>query len=93
MSLRKGLLALFAGAAVAGAASAEPPRNPLVEGREPGPAVRLFHGAEPATFGYGGTAPAARAAEAAAGWLVPALVRDLVLDNFTVPLGTVPMWD
>jgi hypothetical protein len=92
MSLRKGVLALFAGVAVAGVASAEPPASPLVEGREPNPVVRQFHGVEPATFGYGGGPAIPAQASRAAGWL-PALVRDLFLDRFTMPLGTVPMWD
>ena len=97
MVLRKGVLALFAGVAVAGVASAGPPSNPLVEGREPHPVVRQFHGAEPATFGYGYGSPvipaeASRAVEFGAGGFLPAL-RDLFLDSFTMPLGTVPMWD
>jgi hypothetical protein len=93
MSLRKGLLAMFAGIAVAGAASAEPPVNPLVEGREPDPVVRQFHDTERTTFGYSGAAQAPPAAEFATGWLLSTLLHDMLLDRLTMPLGTVPMWD
>jgi hypothetical protein len=77
MSLRKGLLAVFAGVAVAGAASAGPPVEPATFGSGVGPAI---------------PAEASRAVELGAGWVLPAL-RDLFLDGFTMPLGTVPMWD
>jgi hypothetical protein len=96
MSLRRGLLALTGVVAVAGTVMAQQPGKPLVEGREPDPVVLQFYSTEPPTFGYGtgSVAPAPRAANYfAMPWLGAELFSDLLLNEFTMPLGTVPMWD
>jgi hypothetical protein len=96
MSLRRGLLALAATIAVAGGGMAQEPVKPLVEGREPDPVVLRFHGVEPPTFGYG-SGPVAPAPRAAFGfelsWSAVDFLCDLFPNHFTMPLGTVPMWD
>ena len=94
MSLRRGLLALAATGAVAGAGAAQEPVKPLVEGRESDPVVLRFHAVEPPTFGYGSgpVAPAPRAVFEMP-WRALDLLCDLFPNQFTMPLGTVPMWD
>jgi hypothetical protein len=95
MTVRNGLLGLGAFVVMAGAGAADSPRGPLVEGREPNPVARQFYEPEPRTFGYGG-GPVAR--EEGPGLPAPGvgpvgMPWDLMLNEFTVPLGTVPMWD
>ncbi|HVL12024.1 MAG TPA: hypothetical protein VM529_05635 [Gemmata sp.] len=95
MSMRRGLLGLAGLAAVAGLTAAQPPLG-AVEGREPNPVARQFHAEDPPTLGYGVVA-AAPAPRAAAGFdaqrLAVDFLSDLLPDQLTMPLGTVPVWD
>lgn len=91
MSPRKGLLGLLGVLAVAGVVAAEPPINPLVEGRELDPIAREFHEPDRSPGGYmpgpmfpERTNPGAWGAMIAGVWQV-------ILDRFTFPLGTAPM--
>ena len=98
MSLRWVVLGFMGLVALSGASSGQPPRSPVVEGREPDPVVRQFHAVEPATFGYGvgGTcaAPAPRATrDVTLSGMAFDLLSDLLPNQFTMPLGTVPMWE
>lgn len=92
MSLRSGVLALAGAVTAAALATAQPPRGAPVEGREPDPVVRQFHAAEPSTFGYG-SGPATPAAGGEVAWPAIDFLTDLLPNQLTMPLGTVPMWD
>ncbi len=82
---------------VVGVAWAEPPINPLVEGREPNPVAQQFHEAQQAPVGYlvQPVAPARTNPERLdqpVSWI--AMMEELVtlmLDRLTIPLGTVPI--
>jgi hypothetical protein len=87
MALRKGVLGLIGVVAAVGSMRAEPPVNPLVEGREPNPVVREFHEPEPAPFSYGGPVQPERSQGEEVS--VPSW-WELMMNHFTVPLGTVP---
>ena len=86
MSLRTGLLGLAGVLAVAGLAAAEPPVNPLVEGRELDPVAREFNMPEQPLGGY--VAPVTPERTDPSVWIeLMADVWDLLLDQFTFPLG------
>ncbi|MCE9567573.1 MAG: hypothetical protein K8U57_36700 [Planctomycetes bacterium] len=91
MCLRKGLLGLAAMFTITGSVLAEPPVNPLVEGREPNPVVREFYETEPAPFEYAGGS----GSEVVLGttWWVSRATWELLLNKLTMPLGEMELWD
>lgn len=94
MSPRKLVLGLVGAFGLTAATAAEPPVNPLVEGRELDPVARAFHLPERTIGGY--VAPPTASDESNAGpWLVmTTIVWDILLDKLTFPLGTAvaPEW-
>ncbi len=97
MRLRNGLFGLAGLLALSSSsvARAEPPINPFVEGRETNPVAQQFFEPQPATFGYGsgsGSHAKHRAMPAGSWWAVGA-AWEMIFDRFTMPLGTVTMWD
>lgn len=91
MSVRNGLLGVVAVLALAGVAAADPPVNPLVEGREPNPVAREFH--EPASPMLGSAAPAVGHSSGGGTWSGAKTVFGMVLDRWTRPLATAAVWD
>jgi hypothetical protein len=70
------------------------PADPQVEGREPDPVARDFHRPEVVTSRYGTGSWAPPRATPARPGLMKAIAGEVwavVLDRFTVPLGTVPV--
>jgi hypothetical protein len=87
-------MSLAATAAAGVAAAGQQSVRPQVEGREPDPVILRFHAAEPPTFGYGagpGVPPAAFRFEFP--WPAVDFLCDLFPNQFTMPLGTVPVGD
>lgn len=93
MMLRNGLLGAALVLVVAGSVNAEPPVNPLVEGREPNPVVREFYETEPATYGYVAEAGSEVKTAASAGWWVSRAAWESLFNQLTMPLGSVQIWD
>ena len=91
MSLRKWLPGLVGVLAVAGVAPAEPPVNPLVEGREPDPVTREFYQSDKPPGGYVSTPSVLEQPNSGAWVVIAAGVWDLLLDRLTFPLGTAEM--
>ena len=93
MTLRRMLLGLSGAVAVSGMAVAAPPGGHLSEGRELDPVARDYYLTTPA--------PAAEAAPAREdqtpgdmfGWSLFADFRETILNELTIPLGTVPPRD
>ena len=95
MSLRNGLLAVVGMAALVLAAPARESLHPI---RGATPLIQPLSAAEGSAFAYEPvTVPRNQSDdnddESRPGWLKVDLLAQLFLDNFTFPLGTVPMWD
>lgn len=85
MRARTWLLALAAATGLATTAAAEPPINPLVEGREPDPVAQQFHQTDLPPGGY----VAAPEISTPPTWATMTdMVWEALLDQLTFPLGT-----
>jgi hypothetical protein len=87
----KGILGLVGVLALAGLTAAEPPVNPLVEGRETDPVAREFHLPEKPLCGYVSGPVVPERSNPGAWVAIMAGICDVLFDRFTVPLGTAVM--
>lgn len=93
MALRKCLLGLAGAIAVAGVTAAEPPINPLVEGREPDPVTREYYLPEKPLGGYVSSPMMPERVNPDVWVAIAAGVLEAMLDRLTFPLGTAVMTD
>jgi hypothetical protein len=89
MSPRTALFGLIGAIGLAGAVAAEQPIKPLVEGREADLVAREFYQPDTPIGGY--VAPPEPTGRSVTWFLLVSAVWDVMLDGFTVPLGTADM--
>jgi hypothetical protein len=89
MFLRNGMLGLMILSSVGGTVGAEPPINPLVEGREPNPVAREFYEPDPVVYEY----VAVEEEAVGAGWWASRAAWETLFNRLTMPLGNVQLWD